>query len=323
VAAGGGPPAVLRAGGQLLHRPERLGALDLVRRLGGMQAQDLRAFPLALAARTEDPGSLDGLVRAWLMRGTLHLVPAEDVAWMRDLLAPRGAAGSRRRLAQLGFDEAATDRAVGEVARALEDGPLTRVQVAALLERAGLPCTGQAPVHVLGAAAARGVLVLGTADEILPAPPPGDVPRDPLAELARRHLASRAPAAPEDLAAWSGLPLGLARTAWRSLDVVELGDGWALRGHVPDPVPGDLVRLLPMFDELLLGWKDRTPVVPAAHARAVLPGGGILRATVTVGGRVAGIWTRGGVELFAPVPERALDAELRRVRSSADPGGSS
>ena len=119
------------------------------------------------------------------------------------------------------------------------------------------------------------------------------------------------------------MPIGTARTAWESLDVVEHGDGWALRGHVPDPVPDDLVRLLPMFDELLLGWKDRTPVVPAAHAKAVLPGGGILRATVTVGGRVAGTWTRSGVELFAPVPERALDAELRRVRSPADPAGSS
>jgi hypothetical protein len=288
-----------------------------------VQAQDLRAFPLALWARTEDPGGMEGLVRAWLMRGTLHLVPAEDVAWMRDLLAPRGSVGSRRRLAQLGFDAASTDRAVAAVARALGDGPLARADVAALLERAGLPCTGQAPVHVLGAAAARGVLVLGMSGEVLPAPGGGDVPADPVAELARRHLASRAPARPEDLAAWSGLPLGVARTAWRALDLVELGDGWALRGHLPDPVPGDLVRLLPMFDELLLGWKDRTPVVPAAHAKAVVPGGGILRATVTVGGRVAGTWTRDGVELFAAVPERALEDELRRVRSTADPAGSS
>ncbi len=321
--SGGGSPGVLRGGAQLLHRPERLGAVDLVRRLGAIQAQDVRAFPLALQARTDDPGSMDGLVRTWLMRGTLHLVPAEDVAWMRELLAPRGGPGSRRRLAQLGFGPAATDRAVGEVARALEDGPLTRAEVATLLERAGLPSTGQAPAHVLGAAAARGVLVLGTTGEILPAPRGGAAPADPLAELARRHLASRAPARPEDLAAWSGLPLGLARRAWKDLALVEIGEGWALRDHVPDPVPGDLVRLLPMFDELLLGWKDRTPVVPAEHAKAVLPGGGILRATVTVGGRVAGTWTRDGVELFGPVPARALEDELRRVRSPAGPAGSS
>ena len=257
------------------------------------------------------------------MRGTLHLVPAEDVAWMRELLAPLRAAGSRRRLSQLGLDEASTERAVATVAQSLEDGPLTRPEVVALLERAGLPCTGQAPVHVLAAAAARGVLVLGAADEVLPAPAPGAAPADPLAELARRHLASRAPARPEDLAAWSGLALGVARSAWRELDLVEVAGGWALRGHVPEPVAPGLVRLLPMFDELLLGWKDRAPVVPAAHAKAVLPGGGIVRATVTVGGRVAGTWTKDGVELFASVPPRALEEELRRVRSPAGPAGSS
>jgi hypothetical protein len=63
--------------------------------------------------------------------------------------------------------------------------------------------------------------------------------------------------------------------------------------------------------------------VPPEHAKAVLPGGGMLRATVTVGGRVAGTWTRDGVELFAPVPEGGLEAELRRVRSPAGPAGSS
>ena len=266
--------------------------VDLVRRLGAVQAQDLRAFPLALRARTEDPGTLDGLVRAWLMRGTLHLVPAEDVAWMRELLAPRGAAGSRRRLAQLGFDEAATDRAVGEVARALEDGPLTRAEVAALLERAGLPCTGQAPVHVLGAAAARGVLVLGTADEILPAPARGHVPRDPLAELARRHLASRAPAGPRTSRrgracrwAWRA-PRGRASTSSSTATAGPCATTSRTRCRTTScascrcstsccSAGGTVRRSFPR--------PMRRPSCRAA---------GSSRATVTVGGRVAGTWTR-------------------------------
>jgi hypothetical protein len=324
----GGAPEALRAGSQLLHRPERLGPAELVRRLGAVQAQDVRAFPLALRARSE--GLTDarvreepGLVRAWLMRGTLHLVPAEDVAWMRALLAPRGAAASRRRMAQLGFDERAAERAVGLVREALGDGPLERAGVAALLERAGLPSTGQAPVHVLGRAAAEGVLVLGLDDRVLPAPESGaGRPADPLAELARRHLATRAPARPEDLAAWSGLGLREARRAWSELDLVEVGDGHALRGREPDPVPPGLVRLLPAFDELLLGWADRGPIVPEEHARAVRPGGGILRATVIAGGRVAGTWTQRGVDLFQPVDVAAELEELRLWRSSGGPGGS-
>jgi hypothetical protein len=320
--------ARLRAGAQLLHRPERLEPVELVRRLGAVQAQDVRAFPLALRARSEGLTEArvrdePGLVRAWLMRGTLHLVPAEDVAWMRGLLAPRGAAASRRRMAQLGFDERGAERAVRLVRAALGDAPLQRADVAALLESAGLPCTGQAPVHVIGRAAAEGVLVLGLDDRIHPAPPAGPVPADPAAELARRHLAARAPGRPEDLATWSGIPLGEARRAWSGLDLVESGDGHALRGRVPDPVPPDLVRLLPAFDELLLGWADRTPVVPAEHAGDVLPGGGSLRATVTRGGRAVGTWTREGVELFAPADVAGELSELRLWRSPADPGGSS
>src|SRR4051812_13731531 len=99
MAAAGGPPGALRAGAQLLHRPARVPAAEVVRRLGGVQAQDVRAYPLAIRARTEgfEPADLDApaIVRTWAMRGTLPLVPAEDAAWMRALFAPRMAAGSR------------------------------------------------------------------------------------------------------------------------------------------------------------------------------------------------------------------------------------
>jgi hypothetical protein len=56
-------------------------------------------------------------------------------------------------------------------------------------------------------------------------------------------------------------------------------------------------RLLPAFDELLLGWRDRSPTVPAAHARDVHPGGGILRATIVDDGVAVGTWTQRGGEV--------------------------
>jgi hypothetical protein len=325
-ATGSDPGALqarLRAGAQLLHRPERLTAEELVRRLGAVQAQDRRAYPVALRARTEGltAEAIAGadLVRTWLMRGTLHLVAPEDAAWMRDLLAPRRATATRRRLAQLGYDDRAAERAVRLLGAALADGPLTRREIAAALERAGLPGTGQGPVHVIALAAAKGVVVPGPGDSVVLAAdrlPAAPAPAEPVVELARRHLRARAPAAPEDFAAWSGLPLGEARAAWRRLDLVDVGGlGWALRGAEPEPVPHRLVRLLPMFDELLLGWKDRSPVLAPEHAAAVLPGGGMLRATVTVGGRVAGTWTAEGVELFGRADRRAVQRELREIAS--------
>ncbi|ACZ89159.1 winged helix DNA-binding domain-containing protein [Streptosporangium roseum] len=57
------------------------------------------------------------------------------------------------------------------------------------------------------------------------------------------------------------------------------------------------VRLLPAFDEYLLGWRTRSGVLADAHARAVHPGGGILRATVLVDGVIRGTWSLNGPTL--------------------------
>ncbi|MFI6496188.1 winged helix DNA-binding domain-containing protein [Nonomuraea typhae] len=81
-----------------------------------------------------------------------------------------------------------------------------------------------------------------------------------------------------------------------------------------------LVRLLPAFDELLLGWKSRDPILAPEHARTVFPGGGILRSAVLVEGRIRGTWSRKGgavtVELFEDVPgiAGALADEVEDVR---------
>jgi len=82
----------LRAAAQHLHRPRRLSAVDLIRHLTGVQAQVLSAAGLALRARTEgltaegvDRARLEdrSIVLTWAMRGTLHLLAAEDHGWCR------------------------------------------------------------------------------------------------------------------------------------------------------------------------------------------------------------------------------------------------
>lgn len=74
------------------------------------------------------------IVRSWPMRGTLHLVAAEDIGWMCALTAPRMFAQSAKRRQELGVDEAmvgaASDlvrAAIGEWARRyfISHGPAT------------------------------------------------------------------------------------------------------------------------------------------------------------------------------------------------------
>lgn len=339
-----------RATAQLLHRPGGGGAADVVRHLLAVQAQDLRAARLALRARVPGCAATDvdaalasgELVVAWLLRGTLHLVAAEDYAWLLALTAPTRFKHSRRRLGELGVSAEEAERAVVVIEAALAaDGPLTRAELAERLDAEGLPTEGQATPHLIGLAALRGVVVLGPprgkglgyvlarawlaaapAADRGGAPPPTADRDAALAELARRYLAGHGPAAPADLAAWSGLPLRDARAGLAAIasDLVERDDGLddlAARSAPAEAIPP---RLLGAFDPYLLGWKDRGFAVPAEHARTVHPGGGIVRATATVAGRAVGTWTapRGEVQLdlFAPVrpaDAAALQAEARDV----------
>ena len=62
-----------RARGQWLHAPGG----DVVRHLLAVQAQDARMLPFALEAR--GGAFRDGLLVTWLMRGTLHLLPASEL----------------------------------------------------------------------------------------------------------------------------------------------------------------------------------------------------------------------------------------------------
>jgi hypothetical protein len=321
----------------------------VVRALLAVQAQDLRAARLALRARSAglSAAAVDAaltsersLVVAWLPRGTLHLVAAEDHTWLLGLTAPSQEAGARRRLGQLGVTPGQADRAVDVIQRALaSNGPQTRAELAGRLEVAGLRTQGQALPHLLAVAARRGVTVLGpvrddgtqafalTRDWLGASPPlplTGERRDAALARLAHRWLAAHGPATAADLAAWSGLPLRDARAGLAAIDAravaVELVD---LRDRPPPPRRIG-PRLLGAFDPYLMGWKDRGFAVAPEHARAVHPGGGILRAAATADGLVVGTWTlrrgpRGVAARVRPFAElspavvRALEAEAADV----------
>lgn len=289
-----------------------------------MQAQDERGFRLAIRVRTRGLTAADvdralgdgSLVVTWLNRGTLHLVRAEDYPWLHALTAPRQLAATVRRLGQEGVSEAAADRGVAAIERALADeGPLKRDQLAERVARRGVRTEGQALIHLLALASIRGLIVRGPVVEGRHAyvlvrdwlPRPGPFDRDAaLAELARRYLAGHAPADDRDLAKWSGLALRDARAG-----LAAVGEPATPRSG-EEPLPA---RLLGAFDPLLLGWASREWLTGPHDARVV--SGGIFRPFGLVDGRPAATWrlSRGAVELdpLADTDTRALDAEAADV----------
>lgn len=312
---------------------------EVVRWMVGMQAQDYRQALWAIALRTrsarladvEQAVSSGRIVRTWPMRGTLHFVPAEDVRWLLDLLAPRRLAADRTRLQQLGLDERVLERCGQLFSDALRGGGrLSRSAMLQLLAEAQIDTTGQRGYHILGRLAQAGLLCLGPVqgneqtfvllDDWVPAP--RRLGREAaLAELAARYFASHGPATVEDFAGWAGLTLtaareGLAaaqsglvserrgaRTWWCGNDEERGGD---------DPPS---VVLLPGFDEYLLGYRDRSAVLAAAHAYRVVPGGnGVFFPIVVEGGQVIATWKgavkRGAVQVTVnPFTEGAVSTD--------------
>lgn len=244
----------------------------MVRQLVGLQSQDRAAGERAVLVRGGD-GPLDGVVRMWAMRGTLHLVAADDVPLMLAVFADLHVRRGERRLTELGLPPRAADRAAAEVADFVAGGARTRAEIAAHL---GLE--GQAPIHVIRRAALAGRLI-EAGDGYGPFDP-GPLPDRPeaLRELARRYGAAHAPASAKDFATWSGLPAADVRAAWSEPAVGEEAE----RGPI---------TLLPAFDEWLLGWASRDFTLPPEHAARALRGG-IIRAVAIDDGRVFATWRR-------------------------------
>jgi len=301
----------MRTAAQLLHRPKHRPVVELVRHLTGVQAQVLSAAGLALRARATGLNAEDidrarirdrSIVLTWAMRGTLHLVAAEDYGWLVPMTTEPSMANARRRLKQEGVPDGQPAKAVRFIARMLgSEGPLTRAEIAERLQRKGIHVAGQAIAHLIWLAAAQGVVCYGAGQRFaLAADWIGKTkPREPdasSAELAMRYLASHAPTSPADLAYWAGIRVGDANRAWRAiagrLMEVETAGGirWVLRSKRTE-APRGVVRLLPAFDEYLLGWKDREVAVPAAHRAKINRGGGWLHPVLAVDGRLVATWS--------------------------------
>ena len=294
---------------------------EVVRAVGGLQAQDTPASRLAVRPRGTglDEAAVRracnqdrSVVRTCAMRGTLHLVAAEDAGWLVGLLGPVFAAADRRRRLQLGLDDGLCERALEALPAVLAAGPLSRADLVRGLAAEGVRVDpdGQAPAHLVAYAALRGLVCRGPdldgdqASYVLLEDWVGARasrtldPDDALAELARRYLGGHGPAGPEDLAAWSGLPVGRARRAFElaagELREVEW-DGrrlWAPAGAAtPRSRAGEpVVRLLGRFDDYLLGWRGRELVLDPRFARRIQAGGGWVHPALVVDGRVAGTW---------------------------------
>jgi len=337
---------------QRLYGPRPKTVAGVLGDVFALQAQDTRASRLAVRARSEGLDVQDVIqacnqdrtvVRTWAMRGTLHMLPAEDVGWLVGLLGPDLAAGDRRRRLQLGLDDHLLERAIPAIRSALAaHGPFTRAELMATLaqKRVTVDPKTNAAAHLCFYAAARGLICRGPdraddeptyvlfEDWVSKRPP---TPKDRLAELATRYVGAYGPADVRDFATWAGIPMADARQGFERIQdgLVEIDvsgkPAWMLAGtDRAARVSGPCVRLLGAFDAYLLGYARRDLALSPTFARRIQAGGGWIHQALVVDGRVVGTWrlqrTAGGlavtVEPFEAIPRNVqprLEGEAQDV----------
>ena len=334
---------------QLLER-RAADPVDAAGTLGGLQAQEPASPYIALWTRLVDfdPVALTAafedrrLVKAGLMRATLHAVPAADYLLLRPAVEPVFSVSSRLMRGAPGRPPAGAAPRRGRGGRR---GPDAERRAARSPRRDGGHRRPRGP---------RGAVVVGPAHD---APDPGAVGRPVVVLAAAAHgragrlarprrsrprptassiscavtSARFGPATVPDLAAWSRLAVARLRPAIASLEAS--GDLWHARDEqgrelldlVDAPRPDSGVdappRLLAMWDSVLLAHADRSRLIDDAHRALVTATNGDTYPTFLVDGRVAGLWwTRhsggGGPEVelepfgrLAAADRRALDAE--------------
>jgi Winged helix DNA-binding domain len=324
---------------QLLLGRVPLGAVDAVRRVVALQAQQPASPYVALWNRLAgfDPADLDAalaghqVVKATLMRITLHAVHAEDYRAFREAMEPS------LRASRLGDPRfTASGLTAGDAVELIPDllehaaQPRTSAEMIAWLsERLGAPVPPAAsrmlrqyaPLwHVpTGGPWSFGTRQAYVAAAARPALADPDVSAAALQTLIRRYLEGFGPASVADMAQFALVQRSRAKAAVQALagelERLTGPDGVVLYDVPGAPRPaGDTPappRLMAMWDSILLAYADRSRVVPPDYRTHVTRVNGDVLPTMLVDGHVAGVWrpVEAGIEAtaFHPLPSEAWE----------------
>ena len=301
-----------RLAGNRFQKPE-----EVVSWLGAVQAQDYAGAKWAISQRTAgatnaalDRAFAEGtILRTHVLRPTWHFVLPVDIRWLLALTGPRLRALDTPRCRALDLDEVLLEQTDALLAKALHGGKqFTRAELVSALEAAGIAVDAARLTHILMHAELNAIICSGALrgkqqtyallDERAPQTPP--LARDAaLAKLSERYFLSRGPATLRDYVWWSGLTMADARAG---LDLVKsqleeaIVDGqtyWLPRLAAPDESQSPCVRLLPNFDEYVVGYTDRSAVFDKSHINKLhWSGNPLFSNVIIIDGKIAGAWKR-------------------------------
>ena len=325
--------------------------------MAGVHAQVMSAAELSLGLRVAGVTRADvatalweerSLVKTFGPRGTVHLLPAADLAWWLAALGSAPSQGGHPEGVRLTPDE--TDVVVAALDAALREEDRTTEELDAYVAEACGPWAAEESMAAfggfwprwrlaLGPAAVRGVLCFGPnrgrrvayaspsrwlSDLTLPDPD------DAQLRLLTAYLTAYGPATPEHLARWLATSPTWTTALFErgDLEEVELAGepAWVLRGDTAFEVAeAPEIRLLPYFDAFGVGGQPRALLFPGRASERALAGSQAGNyPLLLVDGVVGGVWhqKRSGKRLVVTVEplgrltrsqRAALDTEVERV----------
>jgi hypothetical protein len=329
---------------QRLLRRERLPVVDAVRELVALQAQEPASPYVALWNRLDgfDPAELDAaftdgeIVKATLMRITLHAVHAEDyTAFHEAMLANlRASRLNDRRFTSTGLTRDAVD-AVAPHLIEFASRPRTVPELEAMLAER-LEGSPEKPAWwalktfaPLAHSPTGGPWSFGRRPSYLAAPsqPPRIAPDESLRRLVWRYLEGFGPATARDFGQFAMQRQTETKHALLAmadeLVTLEGPDGKVLFDVPEAPLPDETTpappRLMAMWDSILLAYADRSRVIPEEYRSLVIRRNGDVLPTLLVDGYVSGVWRTvdAGIEAtaFHQLTDEAWDGLAREART--------
>jgi Winged helix DNA-binding domain len=320
--------------------------LEVVAEVCGVHAQVPSSADLQIWARVADVEPQDvrealwerrSLVRTWCMRGTLHLLTADDLPLYVAALRTHDRWWKGAWLRVIGCSAEELRAILDAIRDSLGDRPLTREQLAAEVARRVGPHAQERMLsgwgEMLKPAAFQGSLIGGPpqGQNVTFVSPAAWLPEwkelgseQAWREIVRRYLRAYGPAAREEFGRWWGMqPAPAGRVLAASADElaaveVEGYRAWALAEDLAGmraDQPGAPARLLPGFDVYVAGTRPRASLVEKRFEDRVFRQAGWVSPVVLVDGMVAGVWghERSGGRIQVTVePFQRLSGEQRR-----------
>lgn len=307
----------------LASRAKRRDLATVVSEVCGIQSQVLSAAELAVHERVEGITRQDirdalwkdhSILKTWCMRGTLHLLASNDLPIYVAALKTKLVASKLWLQKNHNISPAEVDQVTHEIGRALEKDPLTREQLAQVVQSRGKfseetkKALRSAWGILLSPAAYQGLLAFGPSlgPKVTFIKPAGKSARkeppitEAFRELFRKFLRSHGPAALRDFDHWWGnIPDDVWSTLEGEKESLESVDVDGFRGlmlgsdaeKASKIEPVHVVRLLPSFDSYVMFCSPREWVVPTAHRNRIFNKlAGWVFPSVIVDGTAVGIW---------------------------------